>query len=236
MVTVGRLSYQCSVARGRGDSICDNRKTIKIQVIEDAFLTTMRSRLVARIEAIRGYIVEELRDYLANASYRREELERRIRETEAKISNLVDALAQAPSSAVAAKLRTLEEYLETLRASHAESAADLPQLPPTEEITKRVAALDELVADVTSGREMLRSVLVGERIDLFLEPDGYWARWSVRPGAFLQAALQTQTPSDQKAGGDALALDRVGCGGPQVRLDTGSRGLWPDIEFAVGCG
>ena len=83
------------------------------------------------------------------------------------------------------KLRDTEAKLEAMRTMlEGMASVEVPTLPPFDAIADRVAKLVQAAENPVVGREVMRSVLVGERIDMQpSENGGYHVRGRCIPSA-----------------------------------------------------
>jgi len=167
---VGRIHYGCANSRNRGT--CDNRLTIRRDVLEETVLSGLRDNLL-HPDLVREFVAEYQREFNrlrqgeeAAHDVKRQELAKVQRE----IANIIEAVKAglfAPS--MKDELTALETRKEMLIAETAEAKEEMPRLHPglAEIYRKKVADLTEALNDDslrTEAAEVLRSLI--ERINL----------------------------------------------------------------------
>ena len=156
----------CSNSRNKGETVCTNRRTVKLVDLEHKVLDTLRTRLMAPelyAAFLRGFTAEWNREQGARSvtqDGKRDEL-RRLKK---KIANLVGAIADSGgSSAVYAALKEAEACQAALEAELATAEAPAPRLMPNlaNLYREKVAALHEALdgEDAASARERVRALI-----------------------------------------------------------------------------
>jgi hypothetical protein len=167
---VGKVHYGCANSRNRGT--CDNRLTIRRDVLEETVLSGLRDNLL-HPDLVREFVAEYQREF--NRLRQGEEaahaaMQRELNKVESEIANIIAAVKAglfAPS--MKDELAALETRKATLVAETREQQQELPRLHPglADVYHRKVADLtkalnhDELR---TEAAEVLRSLI--ERINL----------------------------------------------------------------------
>ena len=167
---VGKVHYGCANSRNRGT--CDNRLTIRRDVLEETVLSGLRDNLL-HPDLVREFVAEYQREF--NRLRQGEEaahaaMQRELTKVESEIANIIAAVKAglfAPS--MKDELTALEGRKATLIAETAEAKEEMPRLHPglAEVYRKKVADLTEALNDDsvrTEAAEVLRSLI--ERIRL----------------------------------------------------------------------
>lgn len=171
-----RRYYRCAGAR-RGAGGCDLSEHIPERVLREATIGEIRAKFASPAASahLQAIIAEEIA--AANASPGRSAIALRLERTETKLRRLVDALADGPSSTIAAKVRELEASAAADRAE-IERMADAA--PP---VTLRVPDAAEMVASVEAAiegppeevRAALRAMLLDSELLVVRRGKRSWA-------------------------------------------------------------
>jgi site-specific DNA recombinase len=165
-VKISQNLFGCAAARNKGT--CDNRLNIRIQVLEDAVLAGLRSRLMAP-DLFKEFCQEYHREVNrlrgeenATVDAQRTELAR----IERRIGKLVELITEddAPVKALKTELKSLEGRQGELERALAVATAPAPLIHPNlaEIYRQRVAALHEALHDAGSRDEafdVIRSLI-----------------------------------------------------------------------------
>lgn len=203
---VARGLYGCSKHVNAGPAVCGNTARFRRTDAERELLAGLRERLLApdAIEAVRKRVLKLVRD---RAKPRAEGSPNRIRELEAEVANLTDAIASGAfrsSPAIAERLSAAEAALARLRAegkppAEKKVAKLLPRV-----VDEHRAFVDDLAArlaevDVHRARAALRR-FYGE---LRAMPDGEDVRLEAEDGAVELAVLKAVGAA--RVGGNVVA-------------------------------
>lgn len=203
-----RRRFGCYNAYKRGISICSNRQTVLIAALDEAVLATLQSRLRECMDEVRSIVEEELKAFAASRPNRRAEVAKELGDTERKMRNLVNVIADTGSRELAGRLRELETCRDALSHELAQlEQSAVPSLPSHDEIAQRVESLVDLRdVDLEVARHQLQKVFQGARIDCEPAEDGsYHARWNLLPTVLLTGNAKTPTAGSATAG-ESLAL------------------------------
>ena len=189
-----RPYFGCSAARQRGT--CDNRRNIPVPVAEGLIVETICARLESCMDAVREIVVEEIRTWAAALPDRGADLRRDVDKRARQIDNLLSALADDYSKALAEKLRALETLQRTAEAELANVTTEAPVLPSPAVIMERVrtlAGLRELPTDVARAR--LRALTEDGKVYCEPQDDQTFAlRWGLLTGPVLQPEMPKAAP------------------------------------------
>jgi uncharacterized protein YodC (DUF2158 family) len=195
--------YRCEAHNKRGT--CENDLSVRESVVRESLLDEIRHRLASDegIKYARKRIAEVLGTLARDSGSKRREHRARLEKLEGQITRVVDCIAEGTggtSSSLRDRLRVLEREADAERRAHAvaESAAAKPiKLPTPKDMVRVVFDLERrLLADVAQGREELRRLFRGGRIDLIPQPGGFY----VARSEILPLVLLTQTSPGENPG------------------------------------
>lgn len=209
---ISAAHFGCSTARDKGQSVCENRLTIRRDALEATVMDGLRDRLMDPIlfKAFAQEFTAEWNRLQAGAGAHLSQMRAEHERVKRQIERLVDALVEgAPAARVTQKLRELERRRLDLEAELSTVAAPAPRLHPNlaEVYRRKVADLQQALADKDAGpaRELVRAlveaiVLIPERGRLRVEVRGE-----------LAAILRLSGSGNAKApaGGPELLVEQV---------------------------
>ncbi len=209
---ISAAHFGCSTARNKGQSVCENRLTIRRDALEATVMDGLRYRLMDPIlfKAFAQEFTAEWNRLQAGAGAQLSQMRAEHGRVNRQIERLVDALAEgAPAARVTQKLRELERRRLDLEAELSTVAAPAPRLHPNlaEVYRRKVADLQQALADKDAGpaRELVRGlveaiVLIPERGRLRVEVRGE-----------LAAILRLSGSGNAKApaGGPELLVEQI---------------------------
>ncbi len=197
--TVTRPYFACSAAYKRGT--CPNRRNLPVGAVELQVLNVIRARLTACISDVMAIVVEEIRAFASSRPDRSADLRREAVDLDRKIANLVDALADAPSASLKAKLREIESRRSEIGRELAAVTGVAPVLPSPAVIAERVLSLSTLNdAPPDIAREAMRALLDAGRINCQPNEDrSFTLSWGLLPAVVL--APERQKPPGLPLGG-----------------------------------
>lgn len=160
-------SYGCSVNHSRGASVCSNSKTVSERIVDQSILALLSKAVRSKDfkkwvqNAMALAAQEHAREKAANNQEVR--LEREIKDQEAKIQKVGQALIDSPDSDFLHRaLRAEEGKLRDLR--HALAKASVPKNPaPVPEVTldQVLSVLDQVEKVAAKSPARVREVLAG---------------------------------------------------------------------------
>ena len=204
---ISQAHFGCSTARNKGETVCDNRLTIRGDSLEATVMDGLRSRLMDP-DLFKVFAQEFAAEWNrlqaqagANIAHVRSERERVCRQ----IDRLVDALADGePAARLKEKLRELERRRLDLEDKLKTAAAPAPRLHPNiaEVYRRKVEELHNALRaeDAGPARELIRGLV--EAIVLLPE-DG---KLHVEVRGELAAILRLSRPPNAKAPAGAPEL------------------------------
>jgi len=214
-----RRYYGCAAARNRGDTVCDNRQSIREPDLRTGILgevnRCLRGEDAQRM--LREIATEEIRAMAAGGGSERRRLEKQIKDLDGKIENVITSIATGlDSPAVRKALAGFEASKADAEQRLAALDTTVQVLPSPELIAQRAQALAHALDGATPGaREALRSMPNGGRIDL--EPlgkgNGYMARGAFDPGVLIGTSRMRKPAAGSTGAGTPGALPQTGCGG-----------------------
>lgn len=202
--TPTRRYFGCSGARKRGSVVCTNTRGVPEPRVTEAVLDSLRGLLLrpAAQAALREIVREEIAALAGGVVDARARLSKEITSLETKVGNLIGVLATGlDSPAVRRELATMEARVEELRLELArtEGAASVACPDPDTIAARATEILSELEGDTEAVRESLRRLLVGGRIALEPDGDGYAIKGAWDVGVIL--ALNAETPGSTEESG-----------------------------------
>jgi len=149
--------YVCAGYKNKGNAVCQ-RSAIRVEVIHGFVLEQIGTRVDAMLsnsgsEVLRRLLLKELEANRPDTEEEREQAEKDLRQVEAKIARLIDALASMDSAnreVIDEKLKTLVEQRDSLKSR-------LKELEPAQH--KEVdcnAIADEIMASVRGFEDLFR--------------------------------------------------------------------------------
>jgi site-specific DNA recombinase len=202
---ISQQHFGCSTARNKGPTSCDNRLTIRRDVLEQAVLEGLRDRMMDPA-LFKAFVAEFIAEWnrlqagaAADTTARAGELERVRRQ----IERLVDALADgAAMASVRDRLTGLEARRLQLERDIADSVAPAPRLHPNlaEVYRQRVAILVDTIASDNAAevRERVRGLVSA----ILLIPEDGKLRIEIRgelAAILALSAAATRTSADRSA-------------------------------------
>lgn len=205
--------YRCEAHNKRGT--CRNDLSVRESVVRESLLDEIRHRLASDdgIAHARKRIAEVLGTLARETGSKRREHHARLEKLEGQIARIVDCIADGtggPSSSLRERLRVLEREADAERRAHALAASSATKpikLPTPKDMVRVVFDLERrLLADVTKGREELRRLFRGGRIDLVPQPDGFYvARSEILPMILLIQNSPGENPGSVRYTGSSCA-------------------------------
>lgn len=152
----GRRRVRCTDADNGG--LCENKRPYYLDEIKATVIQHLRDWL-ADPEGVKDYVegyVEEWKRLASEATRDRDQLGRKLANTEASIATLVDALADGgmPADIIAPKLRKLEAERQDLKARLAMAEEAVPKIAPHQTLVQQyLKTMDKLAANMEALRE-----------------------------------------------------------------------------------
>lgn len=159
----------CNVHRSRGPAICPNNSTVSERKVRDSVLGFLRE-IVAAPDLVARFIKQFEQHYARlEKDAPAADMAEKIRETEQRVRNLLDALAKMGwSESLAARVKEEEERLTALRSRAAELGRARQKTVPHPKTIE--GYLRNLVAIMDGDRSRARSVLAKHLGQLVLTP------------------------------------------------------------------
>jgi site-specific DNA recombinase len=209
---ISEAHFGCSTARNKGETVCANRLTMRLDALEATVMEGLRSRLMD--PALFKVFAEEFAaewnrlqaEAGANLSRLRSERDRVFRQ----IDRIVDAIADGePAARLTERLRDLERRRLELEQELETTAAPAPRLHPNiaEAYRRKVEELHAALKadDAAPARELIRGLIDA----IVLVPEDGRLRVEVR--GELAAILRLSGCADEKApaGGPGLLVEQI---------------------------
>ena len=147
---ISQKHYGCSTARNKGT--CDNRLSIRRDVIEGSVLDGLKDHLM-HPDCVKEFVTEfhkEMNRLAATQDTERERLTRDLVKTGNDIKKLIEAIKEGvPGSAIKDEMKTLEDRRQELTYALEHAPASLPRLHPNlaqiyhNKVARLTAALNE---------------------------------------------------------------------------------------------
>jgi site-specific DNA recombinase len=195
MVSLGRrnrpgrklhLYYACWTSRGRGATVCTNRRVVPMERLHDMVITVFQQDILtpARLEQVLRDLAQGHEHGSARAAAVRRTLEADLRRVEGRIVNLTEAVAAGGEvKSLIAAIKTAEREQQDIRGrlQHADSLQKATAAWDLSAYQEKVMALLEdwqgaLEAAPQIARQILRNLLIS---DIVVTPrqDAYSGRW-----------------------------------------------------------
>lgn len=167
---ISQKHYGCSTARNKGT--CDNRLSIRRDVIEASVLEGLKDHLM-HPDCVKEFVTEfhkEMNRLAATQDTERDRLTRDLVKTERDIKKLIEAIKEGvPGSAIKDEMQALENRRQELTNSLEHAPASLPRLHPNlaqiyhDKVAKLTDSLNE-ESNRTEAAEAIRALIEEVRL------------------------------------------------------------------------